>query len=165
MGVSGSVVKGDDEDELEWLGLCVETKHLRARSKQSKQGQIQENAWCCNVSCTKDVNRADHEFKLDRERRKAAAIALHRAAEHGILHEVEPIVKQWASTPELINNADSDGNTALHKAAGRDHLEICKILCKVNTLLLVYENYLNTDNCENSVWGFHNDMQQGQLDR
>jgi hypothetical protein len=132
MGVSSSVeVKGDGDDGLEWLGLCVEAKHLQARSKLNQQNQTQEGAWCCNASCSKDVNRTDHGFKLSRERRKAASMALHRAAENGILHEVEPIVKLWAGTPEMINSADSDGNTALHKAAGRDHLEICKILCKV----------------------------------
>jgi hypothetical protein len=135
MGGSGSVEgKGDGNGDLEWLGLCVEKKHLQAKSEQG--------AWCCNPSCFKDVKRNDSSrelgalgSKLDRERRKAASLALHRAAENGILHEVEPIVKLWANTPEIINSVDTEGNTALHKAAGRDHLEICKILCKVHTRL------------------------------
>jgi hypothetical protein len=130
MGGSGSVEgKGDGDDDLEWLGLCIEKKHLQAKSEQG--------AWCCNPSCYKDVKRNDPSAssKLDRERRKAASLALHRAAENGILHEIEPIVKLWANTPEIINSVDSEGNTALHKAAGRGHLEICRILCKVHKKL------------------------------
>ncbi len=31
----------------------------------------------------------------------------------------------------MIDSADPNGDTALHKAARNDHLEICKVLCKV----------------------------------
>jgi hypothetical protein len=92
--------------------------------------QIQErNDWCCSFSPNYEGRRPD----LSRdERMKAASHSLHRAAVHGILHEIEPNVKAWADSPEMINRVDPQGDTALHKASQNDHLEICKLLCKVN---------------------------------
>jgi hypothetical protein len=83
---------------------------------------------CCSITSKRPGKNAE---LMNIERKKAASLSLHRAAEHGILHEIEPNVKQWTSSPEMINSTDPNGDTALHKAARHDHLEICKILCKV----------------------------------
>ncbi len=88
----------------------------------------EDNPFCCTFSSKRPGKNSELGII---EKQKAASLSLHRAAEHGILHEIEPSLKIWARSPEMINATDPNGDTALHKAARNDHLEICKILCKV----------------------------------
>ncbi len=94
--------------------------------------------FCCSVSSKRPGQSSEIGIP---KRKNAACLSLHRAAEHGILHEIEPNVKLWASSPDMINSADPHGDTALHKAARQDHLEMCKILCKVKRSTFAKYNF------------------------
>jgi hypothetical protein len=92
-------------------------------------GSREDDPWCCSIA-SRNEGRRSTELS-DVKRKKAASLWLHRAAAHGILHEIEPNVKLWTHSSDMIDSADPNGDTALHKAAKFGHLEICKVLCKV----------------------------------
>jgi ankyrin repeat protein len=58
---------------------------------------------------------------------------LHNASVAGNHIEVERLLKYEYMLPSSFNidSADSDGNTALHKAASRGHTTTCRTLCQV----------------------------------
>ncbi len=111
------------------LGLDLPTR----RKEQRKN-----DPFCCGMVSSERAVKSSEIGIL--ERKNAACHSLHRAAEHGFINEIEPNVKLWKHSPEMINSTDRHGDTALHKAARLDHLEICKILCKVRRSTLLKYN-------------------------